>query len=81
MSESGRKWYDGSVFKGLMATGWLGVAALTGALIALYSTQYRLAHYRLEDQIKALDDQWGVVCIARGERMECQIQRMPAVGT
>lgn len=81
MSESGRKWYDGSVFKGLMATGWLGVAALTGALIALYSTQYRLAHYRLEDQIKALDNYWGVVCIARGERMECRIERLTDPGT
>ena len=64
----------------LVGSGWAGVFILVGFLVAIYATDYRLAHYRLQDQIERLDDSWGVVCIARGERMECRFQRITDPG-
>ena len=59
-----------------VGSGWAGVFMLIGFLIAIFSTQYRLEHYRLQAEIEKLDDQWGVVCISQRERMECRFQRM-----
>ncbi len=59
-----------------VGSGWAGVFMLIGFLIAIYSTSYRLEHYKLQDQIEKLDDQWGVVCISQRERMECRFQRL-----
>jgi len=63
-----------------IGSGWAGVFMLLGAIVALYATSYRLEHYRLQDQINKMDDQWGVVCIAEGKRMECRFQRMTDPG-
>lgn len=63
-----------------VGSGWAGVFMLIGFLIAIFSTQYRLEHYRLQAEIEKLDDQWGVVCIAEGKRMECRFQRMTDPG-
>lgn len=60
----------------LVGSGWAGVFLLIGFLIAIYSTEYRLQHYKLQSGIEKLDDQWGVVCISQRERMECRFQRM-----
>ena len=59
-----------------VGSGWAGVFMLIGFLITIYSTSYRLKHYKLQDQIEKLDDQWGVVCISQRERMECRFQRL-----
>ena len=59
-----------------VGSGWAGVFMLIGFLITIYSTSYRLEHYKLQDQIEKLDDQWGVVCISQRERMECRFQRL-----
>lgn len=59
-----------------IGSGWAGVFMAFGAIIAYCALDYRLEHYRLQDQINKMDDQWGVVCISQRERMECRFQRM-----